>query len=270
MSTKELRDYYERLSQERLKYYQNVKCPWFVEYRMKFKDKLRELITATSKTEERPVVLILGCGCGEDFTLLPKDKNFIGIGLDISFSQLKFAEAREEFRSFRWILADVSFSPIKSSSCDMVILSEVIEHLTDCHQTLSEISRILKRDGRLFLTTPNRYEYYHLLGQLVPKKMRRILRFALQPEIDIDSSEYSPSLKEHAHLFGLKELLEALKQSGLCAVEIRGGVLNVSLPILFERVKILRKIWILFDALLDHLPFSVYLKAHFILVVKIA
>ncbi|MDM8356550.1 class I SAM-dependent methyltransferase [Pandoraea communis] len=46
--------------------------------------------------------------------------------------------------------------PIESSSVDVVVLQEVIEHLPNHLAALQEISRILKPGGELFLTTPNR------------------------------------------------------------------------------------------------------------------
>lgn len=46
--------------------------------------------------------------------------------------------------------------PIESSSVDVVVLQEVIEHLPNHLAALQEINRILRPGGELFLTTPNR------------------------------------------------------------------------------------------------------------------
>lgn len=45
--------------------------------------------------------------------------------------------------------------PIETESCDIAIFQEGIEHLSDQLFALSEFNRILKNDGRLFVTTPN-------------------------------------------------------------------------------------------------------------------
>ena len=45
--------------------------------------------------------------------------------------------------------------PIETESCDIAIFQEGIEHLADQLFALSEFNRILKKDGRLFVTTPN-------------------------------------------------------------------------------------------------------------------
>ncbi len=45
--------------------------------------------------------------------------------------------------------------PIDDVAADVVICAETIEHLPDHHLFFKETSRILKRNGRLILTTPN-------------------------------------------------------------------------------------------------------------------
>lgn len=45
--------------------------------------------------------------------------------------------------------------PYEDNSFDLITCSEVIEHLENHRQVLREMSRILKRDGLLILTTPN-------------------------------------------------------------------------------------------------------------------
>jgi SAM-dependent methyltransferase len=45
--------------------------------------------------------------------------------------------------------------PIKNNYADTIIASEVIEHLRNPFLFLSECKRIIKKDGRIILTTPN-------------------------------------------------------------------------------------------------------------------
>ena len=49
--------------------------------------------------------------------------------------------------------ADAQRLPFKNKTFDYVILSEVIEHIPDDRMALMEISRVLKKDGLLVLTT---------------------------------------------------------------------------------------------------------------------
>lgn len=45
--------------------------------------------------------------------------------------------------------------PLKDASADLVLLGETIEHLPNQFHFFQEVSRILKKDGVLILTTPN-------------------------------------------------------------------------------------------------------------------
>lgn len=49
--------------------------------------------------------------------------------------------------------------PLPSNSADIVLFNEILEHLTDPIHALLEANRILKKNGKIILTTPN---VYHL------------------------------------------------------------------------------------------------------------
>ena len=96
-------------------------------------------------------VLNVGCGNGK---FLNKDfliKNSV-TGVDISLSALE--EAKEYYHIP--LQADIdSGIPVKDGDMDIVIASEVIEHIVDTDFFLCEVNRILKPGGVLVLTTPN-------------------------------------------------------------------------------------------------------------------
>ncbi len=63
------------------------------------------------------------------------------------------------------IIADARKLPFKDNSIDVVIFTEVIEHIEPPgdFEALKELNRILKKQGTLILSTPNRYLPYNLL-----------------------------------------------------------------------------------------------------------
>ena len=85
--------------------------------------------------------------------------------------------------------------PFPSGYFDWVTASEVIEHLVDPHRFLKEAWRVLKPQGRLFLTTPNRLQY---LRPWRPK----LFWLGLQRRVVIDES--------HVREFSARELRELL------------------------------------------------------------
>jgi len=272
MSDKRIREYYERLSRARVEFAQEVDAQhkhfWSGSHRYRFKEKLRELVLNKIKKKAGQIVLDIGCGSGSDFLAIAKEKIFFGYGLDFSLSQLEQAASNDELKGFRWVQAEVDYLPFKDSSYDIVIFSEVIEHLTDCSKSLSDIHRILKKDGYLFLTTPNRYDYYHFLGTFFPKKIRKSLRNSLQDNADIDSGEYSSNFAEHVHLFTFKELLKKVESHNFQLEAFQPGMLSVPIPRLFDRYRFLQALWETVDCLTGKIPLSKSVRANFILVLK--
>ena len=56
--------------------------------------------------------------------------------------------------------------PLADQSVDLLLCSEVIEHITDTQSQLAELARILKPDGTLILTTPQPASPLEVLGKV--------------------------------------------------------------------------------------------------------
>ncbi len=100
------------------------------------------------------VIVDFGCGKGE----IMKEISAINpgarvIGLDVSETALKDARVQSPGFDFHKI-EDGGRFPLETNSSDFVFSSEVIEHVYDTENAFKEISRILKRGGKLLLTTP--------------------------------------------------------------------------------------------------------------------
>ena len=108
-----------------------------------------------SKTEGKQIALRLvpmakgkraldiGCREGEQAELLKK-RGYIVEAIDI---ELKYAHAKK---------IDVNVGlPYANEYFDLVWCSEVLEHLKEPEYSVSEMKRVLKKNGMLILTTPN-------------------------------------------------------------------------------------------------------------------
>ena len=73
------------------------------------------------------------------------------------------------------VLVDAHSLPFASNSIDVVLFSEIIEHLPNYSIALSEIERILKPDGFLFLTWPFSYSMHE-----IPQDFSRLTEFGIQ------------------------------------------------------------------------------------------
>jgi methionine biosynthesis protein MetW len=116
------------------------------------------------------LVLDVGCGDGAVGEFLIRKRGNQVIGLDFAMRALKKAKSRK----IPVALADVEKSlPIKSNSVDLVFLGDVIEHIYDPDRAISEISRVLKPQGRLIASCPNmgywRYRSHYLIHGIFPE-----------------------------------------------------------------------------------------------------
>jgi SAM-dependent methyltransferase len=99
---------------------------------------------------KRKIILDVGCGTGWLMELIAKNlDNCIVYGIDISFNALK----ENPFKG-RIAVADAQDMPLKDRSVDIVICSDVLEHLNDMKRALREIYRVLKPDGKLLIFFP--------------------------------------------------------------------------------------------------------------------
>lgn len=62
------------------------------------------------------------------------------------------------------IIGDIHKMPIDDGYCDAIICSSVLEHVRDPLTAASELRRILKKGGRLFLYVPSIYPYHARKG----------------------------------------------------------------------------------------------------------
>jgi len=97
---------------------------------------------------------ILDAGCGEGFTLDRLLKNYIGeslVGIDNSNAAINLGRRIFPYLDLR--LADIYNLPFKNNSKDLVICTEVLEHLRDPQKALKEMIRVSRK--YLILSVPN-------------------------------------------------------------------------------------------------------------------
>jgi 2-polyprenyl-3-methyl-5-hydroxy-6-metoxy-1,4-benzoquinol methylase len=124
-----------------------------------------KLLGMCARNHKKGLVLDIGCGTG----IISKKMNAEGlqpIGLDIS----EFALIKYHKRNLKGIIADLeSCIPFDDGLFDKIWISEVIEHVRNYENLISEIYRVLKPGGILYLTTPNSqfyvYRFFYLIGK---------------------------------------------------------------------------------------------------------
>ena len=103
----------------------------------------------------RGLILDDGCGFGVGTALIAREDRFI-IGLDPDKNAIKWAQLHRNRSNLNFQLKLSHSLPFDGSHFDGVLSLEVIEHLVDQENYLSEIARVLKPNGIFVLSTPNK------------------------------------------------------------------------------------------------------------------
>ena len=163
------------------------------------------------------VIIDLGCGDGSALAIAAEHNpahRFAGI--DWSGDALRQAQAA----GLTVLRASVSGAslPVADGAADVVIMSELIEHLVDPDGAVAEARRILRPGGSLLLSTPNLAAWYN----------RGLLAFGIQPifsEVSLRGVFGRPGrvVAGHLRLFTRRALTEFLTASGFCCVTVTGA-----------------------------------------------
>lgn len=148
-------------------------------------------------------VLDVGSGTGVFLPFLLERIGVNGrlIALDFAEEMLRKAQAKGGDGNIGYLHADVTSVPLLGGVFDAVVCYSSFPHFQDKPKTLSEINRILKHGGRLFIChTSSRAEINQLHRQIpvvendiIPDKgeMRLMLSMAGFIDIEIDDSDDS-------------------------------------------------------------------------------
>ena len=117
---------------------------------------------------------VLDAACGEGYgTALLATTARLAVGVDSSAEAIEHARRRYggEFRQ-----GDVTALPYAEESFDVVVSFETIEHLAAQREMLAEFRRVLRPDGFLLISSPDRKTYSDDTGYTNPHHVRELYR----------------------------------------------------------------------------------------------
>jgi 2-polyprenyl-3-methyl-5-hydroxy-6-metoxy-1,4-benzoquinol methylase len=179
-----------------------------------------EILKSIIISENPSMVLDVGCGSGYlSYILKQENPNIYVHGFDISDEALRQASTLD--KKYKLDI-NKKVIPEDANNYDMVICSEVLEHLVDIRNCLCEIRRVLKNTGKLVITVPNfsfwKFRIDSLLGRI--------------PYVVTD--------ERHLQTFNVKSLTEIMDKSGFDILRLEGirtrfqSLLNISVSLFSE------------------------------------
>lgn len=136
-------------------------------------------------------ILDLGCGVGTiDFYLAKMGHHVTGVDVSPDAINIcKTAQKQLEFDNTNFICADIANVPIHRKF-DLIICSEVIEHVEDDDGLLAKMHPLLNDGGMLLLTTPSQKAPLYRLGLLknFDRRVGHLRRYTMDSLTELVSS----------------------------------------------------------------------------------
>jgi len=164
---------------------------------------------------QRNKISLLDVGCGNGYLLKMIANTFGDFELfDIDISKVLISRAYKLLNGKgSFYAASIYNLPFKNHSFDMVIMTEVIEHLQKPNLGLQEVYRVLKLNGILILTVPNAsaFEPFSHIAEHIKIK---IIRDRFLP------CEHPLKTKQPIdHCYSYNEILKLLRKSNIIRVK---------------------------------------------------
>jgi SAM-dependent methyltransferase len=118
-------------------------------------------------------VLDIACGEGYGAAYLAVVARSV-VGVDIDIASVRHAAARYTAMNLSFRVGSCTHIPLPDNSVDLVVSFETIEHIDEQERFLSEISRVLRPDGRLIISAPNKLIYSDRTGYQNPYHVREL------------------------------------------------------------------------------------------------
>lgn len=171
--------------------------------RMFFKNKFQNVFEKVGNGK----VLDVGCGIGT-FLSVVQELGLEPHGVEVSEWACQIAEKKWGLHVFNGLLEQARF---EDDTFDIVHMNHVLEHCAHPISVLSEVKRVLKPNGMLFVEVPYEENF----------KIRLWLQNLLRGILIKEKLEPLKPFREHLFLYSDKTIGRIIEQSGLDLVSIR-------------------------------------------------
>ena len=121
------------------------------------------------------VVLDIACGEGYGSAMLAEIARHVS-GVDISAEAIVYATEKYRKGNLQFLVGSCAAIPLPDDSIDLVVSFETIEHHVFHKEMMEEVKRVLKPDGLLIISSPDKREYSDLTGYKNPYHVKELYR----------------------------------------------------------------------------------------------
>lgn len=186
---------------------------------------------AHHKKTDEVRVLDIGCGTGSFITLPVAHYGYDTVGIDIDEASISHAQQTSHPKNVTFL----NYAPYEmpSDKFDVIICSEVLEHVDDPRLLLERIHECMHDESLLILTTPNGYGWfecekfaYEKGGLKYPflavKWLLEALGIKKRPHLDGSTANTLKPHDKHVQFFTQRRLTELFTRAGF-TIEKRGA-----------------------------------------------
>jgi len=125
---------------------------------------------------------VLEVGCGEGYGAAYLRRHARGV-VGIDYNELTASHAAHRYPEVDVLRANLAALPLRAASVDAVVTLQVIEHVWNHPEFVRECRRVVRDDGVLLVTTPNRLTFSP--GQDVPVNPFHTKEFTAAELVDL-------------------------------------------------------------------------------------
>ncbi len=177
-------------------------------------------------------ILDFGCGTGQLLSI-PLAQSFenriVLYAYDIDLPSLEKLTYESRNKNIRNIVVCKSRDEIVSQQFDIIIFSEVIEHIENPQKILSELIEMLKADGKLIITLPNGYGYFefdslmtNIIILLIKPILYKLLSRKRKNANDECREQATLAINPHINFFSYRQIIKLLSSLNLTVEKCEG------------------------------------------------